>query len=168
MNKLHSKFASVVILAILLFSLNSMGAANNVAPRGPVENYQQFEIYAGQRNTLVGYVEIWNGHQYTYIRFSTIPGWYLMQTNLHLAMNLRDIPQNERGEPMPERFAYQARHNFGNQYIFQIHRVDWRYGAAYVAVTNGSNVPTAFGWAHNGAGGPLPNHQLTWYFENRN
>jgi hypothetical protein len=172
MNKLHSKFASVVILAILLFSLNSMEATKvklgNAVPRGQErENFCQFEIYAGQNNLFVGYVEMWSDLQFTYVRYSTIPGWYLMETNLHLAMNLRDIPQTEMGEPRPERFTYQARHNLVNQYTFQIPRVAWRYGAAYSIVTNRTSVPRAIGWAHNIqlARNFLPRPWATWFFE---
>jgi hypothetical protein len=171
MNKLHSKFASVVILAILLFSLNSMGAANNVAPRGPVENYQQFEIYAGRNNSLVGNVEIWADEQFTYVRYSTIPGWFLVQTNLHLGMNLSDIPQNDIGEPLPNLFAYQAQHHLVNVYTFQIPHTEWRYGAAFSILIN-RNGQREIGWAHKRLitrnNNPNPGRLLDWYFENIN
>jgi hypothetical protein len=177
MNKLHSKFASVVILAILLFSLNSLRAAakapsNSIVPRGNVENYAIFDIYTERYNANVGTVEIWSDQRFTYARYSTIPGWFFIQTNLHLAMILREIPQTETGEPLPARFAYKVNHNLVNVYTFQIPRTEWRYGAAYSIVKHGSNNPTEeIGWAHKREitrSNYPPNPRMEWYFENRN
>ncbi len=164
------------MLGIMVFSLNLFAATRasgiRSSPGVLLDENLYFEILAGQ-HIPVGFLEIWSDQDYTYVKYSVIDNWFLTETHLHLARDWREIPQTKTGNPIPGKFDYQMEHNYVNVYIYQIPRVEWKYGAAHCVVVkmeNGKPVQEETGWARNKfpPRGEFPGRNWAWYFEMRN
>ena len=173
MKKLINKFAIVAILGIMVFSLNLFAATRasgiRSSPGVLLNDNFIYEILAGQ-HIPVGFLEIWSDQDYTYVKYWTFDNWYLTETHLHLARDWRDIPQTKTGNPIPGHFDFQMEHDFVNVYIYQIPRVEWKFGAAHCIVKNKGNGQVETGWARNKVPpyGEFPGRNWAWYFEMRN
>lgn len=64
-------------------------------------------IWAGPHYN-VGAVTVWNTPDSLYITYTTTGHWWLAQTQTHVALKLKNIPQT-RGAPDPDRFEFQHR-----------------------------------------------------------
>lgn len=62
------------------------------------------------KDELVGTVSVQNDQDYLYLTFSALKDWAFAETNVHIAADLRGIPQSRDGYPSPHDYAYMDRH----------------------------------------------------------
>lgn len=67
------------------------------------------KILAGQ-NTLVGFTRIAGGTDFLRLKFALPYGWCMTETNVHVALDPMDIPQNNGGA-IPGQFDYKTDHD---------------------------------------------------------
>ncbi|MGC9308922.1 MAG: hypothetical protein ACP5FL_09140 [Thermoplasmatota archaeon] len=105
------------IIAAGIVGLMMLAGITIMAEAGTEENPEVIPLLAGQ-DMLVGNVTIWNdADNNVYVNYTVDkPDWYLMETHLHIATCLDDIPQTEGrgrgrgggggGNPIPGNFYY--------------------------------------------------------------
>lgn len=81
-----------------------LGLAKGKTPTPAVEPIVMPLIAA--RHRKVGTVTMWNDGHEIYVEVTPLPQWFLLETQLEIALSVEDIPQTKRGVPMPARFTY--------------------------------------------------------------
>lgn len=130
-----------------------------------------FPIYAG-KDVRIGTMSVLNDSQKLIVTYSLERGWYLQKTYLQVAGAMYEVPQNNEGTPILEKFQYSMSHNhMVNKYTYRIslaeHSIVTGKSAiivAYAAVTkngypNDHAVPIAAWGGDNKGDGPR-----WWYF----
>lgn len=130
------------------------------------------DIIAGQ-NEDVGDISIAFTYDNIFVKYTTIPTWFLTQVHVMVVDDPADIPTNGGGAA-PGQFDYKAEFAATNTYTVTVPmRDEWRdceflYMAAHCAVeqwVNDSLWQTQTGW---GDGEPLPGRNWGMYFQFRN
>lgn len=84
------------------------------------EMKEEYDLCAGQ-NDKVGSVVVWNDSDTLYVKYDiTDPDTCLLETHLHVAEELGDIPQTKKGNPIPGHFDYKMEHNCVTEYTYSI------------------------------------------------
>ena len=87
--------------------------------KGTPGDHDVFTLYAGQ-HIDVGTVEVWNDTENLYVKYMVDDPWCLIETHLHVAASLEDIPQTEKGNPIPGQFGYKSEHNCESDFLYTI------------------------------------------------
>jgi hypothetical protein len=88
-----------IVLAFLLALVPAGTMANSVSDPA------RFDLYAGQ-DILVGEVLVSNDADFLYVEYVVADPWCLMETHLHVADALAEIPQTKKFNPIPGQFDY--------------------------------------------------------------
>ncbi|HNX00686.1 MAG TPA: hypothetical protein PLE74_13060 [Candidatus Cloacimonadota bacterium] len=169
----------LLVLLLVLF-----GCQNKQTLTGPKGLYQvtdqkgfndvktaHFPIYAG-KDVRIGTMSVSNNRLKLIVTYTLNKGWYLQRTYLQVAGSLPEIPQDNEGTPICEKFQYSMLHNqMVTKYTYHIplkeHSLETGKSAiivAYATVTKNSYpidhaVPyAAWGGDNKGNGSRL------WYF----
>ena len=94
-------FASIVLLSAVF-----VGSAAAHTADDPCVT----DLLAGQ-HIDAGDVKVWNDDANLYVQYVTEGGWELVETHLHVATSLQDIPQTKKGNPIPGQFEYFMYHD---------------------------------------------------------
>jgi hypothetical protein len=120
------------------------------------------------RNTNIGDVYVWNNGTYLYVTYEiSDTRWCMTETHLHVAMSLGDIPQTNKGNPIPGRFHYKGlfENGCGGEYMYIISLAGLNtsplYIAAHASVRNGEKHENEGAWA---AGEEFPGNNWATYF----
>lgn len=120
----------IIVLSVLTIALVLMGCSDKVniaGPKGDVMqkgNFDQtasiktvtvcepvvFPIWAGQ-NIEAGNVTVYSDDTYLYVTYNLTGGWMMTESHVHVGMTVNDIPQTNKGIPIPGQFQYSAVHN---------------------------------------------------------
>ncbi len=119
------KLVYLLIAASLILALVPVTASAHIE-----EEPFSTDLIAGQR-TDVGDVNVWNDGDYLYVQF--VSEVCMVETHLHVATLLEDIPQ-KNGNPPPGKFDYSAYHGCSRDYTYTIPLGEWGYGTPlYIA-----------------------------------
>jgi PKD repeat protein len=95
-------------------------------------DYEIHSLMAGQ-NINVGDVSVWNDADHLYVKYETTDGWYLIESHVHFATSLDDIPQTE-GNPIPGKFDYKMEHDLEvSKYTYEMDLNGLEPGTVYIA-----------------------------------
>ena len=95
MNKL------VLLSALMIVIIGTFGTVSAVEPHDLVAGGDQ----------VVGSVTVTNDTMNIFVTFTTIDGWNMTETHLHIANESVDgIPQTKKGNPRPGQFDYSEEH----------------------------------------------------------
>lgn len=78
------------------------------------------DLIAGQQYDI-GQVIVWNDSDFLYVKYEIDIAWVgLLETHLHVAVDLEDIPQ-QNGNPIPGSFEYQTVHTrLEQEYTYEV------------------------------------------------
>jgi hypothetical protein len=122
------------------------------------------ELIAG-RHIDAGDVRLWNDADYIYVEFTAAGDWCLLETHLHVAEVLADIPQTKKGNPIPGAFDYADAHDCITDYTLMV-PLSWDVGtplvvAAHAVVSSPAGTETA--WARDGDNLEFPGKNWATY-----
>ena len=123
----------VAVGIISLMLLAGIGMTNAAVPPPEPDYVTQADLLAGQ-NLDVGNVTVSNDGDMLYVEYNlTESDWYLVETHLHVAGSMTDVPQteakgkgkNKGGNPIPGQFNYtNESHNLDKVYTYEINYTD--------------------------------------------
>jgi hypothetical protein len=93
-----------------------------------VDSVSSYQLIAG-RHIDAGEVQVWNDENVLYVKYKT-DGWCIMETHLHVAANMEDIPQTKKGNPKPGKFMYKGQHDCKMEVTYKIdlNKMGWECG----------------------------------------
>jgi hypothetical protein len=157
----HSIWGAAVLLLLFMTSCDNIAGTSELeinaidqveAFSGSVDYMMDAEIcgeakvvtlWAGQ-HINAGTLNISNDEEYLYVTFETKSSWYLKKTHLHVAKNLKGIPSNPQGIPVPGHFEYSKSHDYVTSYTYKI-SLDDLYGDDFVIAAHAEVVKKKYG-----------------------
>ena len=129
---------------------------------------QEVDLIAGQHYDAGG-VQIWNDHQYLYVKYCLQDGWQLQALQLAVAESLGEIPQTKTGNPIPGKFEYKDCFAPAvSEVLYTIPRENWPAGTCLFIAAHGETSLLAAeieqqesAWAE---GTPFPGKNWATYF----
>ena len=98
---MNTKINKMVLLSALMIAI--IGTIGTVLAGEPGE--QTVDLIAGG-DLDIGNVTVWNNTENIYVEFTTTGDWCMIETHMHIATLVADIPQTKKGNPKPGKFEY--------------------------------------------------------------
>ena len=112
MNKLNKM---VLLSALTIVIIGTIGTA-----LAGISDTQTVDLLAGG-DQVVGNVTVYNDSTNIYVKYMTFDDWLLNETHVHVAEELVDIPQTNKGNPTVGQFNNSTKHEpCVDEYIYTI------------------------------------------------
>ncbi len=98
-----------LLTSLLIVVLLSLAFSSTVAAQGHIQA-TLITTRDGTQEDAAGFVRVWNDAENIYVRYWMRAGHCLLESHLHLATDLDDIPQGPGGA-IPGQFEYQTKHD---------------------------------------------------------
>ncbi|GAH57390.1 unnamed protein product, partial [marine sediment metagenome] len=132
MRKLVYLIVVTLVLGLVLTGCSVLSDISQVPATGQKYNennpnpdtFEIGDLVAGQTE-IVGGVEVSKDTEYLYVTYMVDAPWCLTETHLAVAADFKDIPQTKKGNPMPGKFPYSAKHDPAvTEYTYEIPLAD--------------------------------------------
>ena len=157
---MSKKMNKLVLLSALMIAI--IGTFGTVSADEPLT----VDLIAGNGSGEgfdVGNVTVTNNATHIVVEFTTIEGWLLNETHLHIANeSVEGIPQTKKGNPRPGQFDYSEEHEPVDEYTYVI-PLDGLSGEVYIAAHAAVDGTTTYESAW-GNGLDFPGRNWAMYF----
>jgi hypothetical protein len=109
-------FNIAVVLAFLFALVPTVGFAHTE------DDPLVVNLLAGQTEDI-GDIKVWNDGEYLYVQF--LSDSCMIETHLHVATDLNNIPQTKKFNPIPGQFDYSTFHGCSKDYTYMLPLGDW-------------------------------------------